>query len=295
MSDKPIVDVNDDTSIIEYANDKVIFGQPKFKSKYFVGKSSLTPFKEMHQYMMELRVKQDAFLHCEWENAKKQLELKIEEEKLKRAEEADVRDELEIAYIKLDLLNIRKDMKKFTDNQKQALREKDDILELIRELNNGPHGKLPDGTTLLEACSDKEKCEELEEEYWTVRLAKQASTEMLAYGKIGTGNIDAIAMLPPKQQKETLELAANFATRYDVGMAQIMDKTVNDLRIGYENKKTSERLEAIGIPNGFEDNNLVKNQVEQNNTLINNKYKEDVKAVEQQPTEATDDSWSLKE
>ena len=49
MSDKPIVDVNDDTSIIEYANDKVIFGQPKFKSKYFVGKSSLTPFKEMHQ------------------------------------------------------------------------------------------------------------------------------------------------------------------------------------------------------------------------------------------------------
>ena len=60
MSEKKI-DVTNETSIINYANDVVHYHQPKFKTKYFVGRSSLTPYKEMHQYMMELRMKQDAF------------------------------------------------------------------------------------------------------------------------------------------------------------------------------------------------------------------------------------------
>jgi len=290
MSDKKI-DVNNDTSIIEYANDVVHYHQPKFKTKYFVGRSSLTPFKEMHQYMMELRTKQDAFLHCEWEEEKKKLEEQIETEKLKKAEAAppEEKDDLEIAYIKLDLLNIRKDMKKFKDNLKRALIEKDDILELIRELDASPQGKLPDGTRLLDIMDDKEKCEELEKEYWTLRLAKQASTEMLAYGKIGTGNIDAIAMLPPPQQKEVLEVAANYATRFDIGMAQIMDKTLNDLRIGYNSDNMKDKMLQIGIADGLEKEDLLKNKVEENNTLINNKYKE------LETTDKKDDSWSLKE
>jgi len=290
MSEKKI-DVNNDTSIIEYANNVVHYHQPKFKTKYFVGRSSLTPFKEMHQYMMELRTKQDAFLHCEWEEEKKKLELKIEEEKLKKAEAAELneRDELEIAYIRLDLLNIRKDMKKFKDNLKRALLEKDDILELIRELDESPRGKLPDGTRILDIMDDKEKCEELEKEYWTLRLAKQASTEMLAYGKVGTGNIDAIAMLEPPQQKEVLEVAANYATRFDIGMAQIMDKTLNDLRIGYNSDNMKDKMLQIGIADGLEKEDLLKNKVEENNTLINNKYKE------LETTDKKDDSWSLKE
>ena len=290
MSEKKI-DVNNDTSIIEYANNVVHYHQPKFKTKYFVGRSSLTPFKEMHQYMMELRTKQDAFLHCEWEEEKKKLELKIEEEKLKKAEAAELneRDELEIAYIRLDLLNIRKDMKKFKDNLKRALLEKDDILELIRELDESARGKLPDGTRILDIMDDKEKCEELEKEYWTLRLAKQASTEMLAYGKVGTGNIDAIAMLEPPQQKEVLEVAANYATRFDIGMAQIMDKTLNDLRIGYNSDNMKEKMLQIGIASGLEKEDLLKNSVQENNTVINNKYKE------LETTDKKDDSWSLKE
>jgi hypothetical protein len=290
MSDKKI-DVNNDTSIIEFANEVVHYHQPKFKTKYFVGRSSLTPFKEMHQYMMELRTKQDAFLHCEWEEEKKKLEEQIEAEKLKKAE-AGGADKLDIAYIRLDLLNIRKDMKKFKDNLNRALIEKDDILQLIRELDESPRGKLPDGTRILDIMDDKEKCEELEKEYWSLRLAKQAATEMLAYGKVGTGNIDAIAMLEPPQQKEVLEIAANYATRFDIGMAQIMDKTVNDLRIGYNSDNMKDKMLQIGIAEGLEREDLLKNKVEENNTLINNKYKELEK-----PNEGNkpDDSWSLKE
>jgi|SRR5210317_682730 hypothetical protein len=280
------IDLTNDTSIIEFANDKVSFHQPKFKTEHFVGGGQMTPFKKMQQYFIELRVKQDAFLQCEFEGAKKELEVEIEEEKLKRAEEKG--DKLEVAYQKLDLLQIRKDLKKFQDNQRQALREKDHLLQLVRELDASPEGTLPDGTKLLDVFGDEEKEEQLEKEYWTMRLAKQASTEMLAYGKVGTGNIDAIAMLPRKMQEETLELATQYSTRFAIGMNKIQDKVVNDLRIGYQDDKTKQRLMQIGIAEGLEDEDLLKNEVGENNSVINNKYKE----IE---TSSQEDGWSLKE
>ena len=45
----------------------------------------------------------------------------------------------------------------------------------------------------------------------------------------------------------------------------------------------------IGIADGLEKEDLLKNKVEENNTLINNKYKE------LETTDKKDDSWSLKE
>ena len=280
------IDLSNDTSIVEFANDKVSYHQPKFKTEYFVGHSQLTPFKQMQQYFIELRVKQDAFLQSEFEGAKKELEVEIEEEKLKRAEEKG--DKLEVAYQKLDLLQIRKDLKKHKDSNRQALKEKDHLLQLIRELDASPEGTLPDGTKLLDVFGNEEKEEQLEKEYWTLRLAKQASTEMLAYGKVGTGNIDAIAMLPREMQEETLELATEYSTRFAIGMNKLQDKVVNNLRIGYQDDKTALRLSQIGISEGLEKEDLLKNEVEENNSVINNKYKEI-----QSPSD--EDGWSLKE
>jgi len=148
------IDLTNDTSIVEFANEKVSYHQPKFKTEHFVGGSQMTPFKKMQQYFIELRVKQDAFLQCEFEGAKKELEVEIEEEKLKRAEEKG--DKLEIAYQKLDLLQIRKDLKKFNDNQRQALKEKDHLLQLVRELDASPQGTLPDGMKLLDVFGNEE-------------------------------------------------------------------------------------------------------------------------------------------
>lgn len=280
------VDMNDDTAIIEYANGEVSHHNPKFKMEHFVGGSMLTPYKRMHQYLVELRTKQDSFLHCEWELKKKEIELLIEEKKYKRAKDSNV-DELEAQYIELDLLNIRKDCKQYRERMKQALREKDDTLELIRELNESPEGKLEDGTPIMDVFGNKELEEKLEKEYWTLRMAKQCATEMLAYGKIGTGNIDAIAMLPPPQQKEILKIATDYTVRFDINMNQLTNQAVSDLRIGYVNEQRQKALKSIGISEGVEDPNLLKNIEENhqpdNNTLINNKYNND----EQSPSQNT--------
>ena len=280
------IDMSNDTAIIEYANGEVSHHNPKFKMEHFVGGSMLTPFKRMHQYLVELRTKQDSFLHCEWELKKKEIELLIEEKKYKRAKDSKV-DELEAQYIELDLLNIRKDCKQYRERMKQALREKDDTLELIRELNESPEGKLEDGTPIMDVFGNKELEEKLEKEYWTLRMAKQCATEMLAYGKIGTGNIDAIAMLPPPQQKEILKIATDYTVRFDINMNQLTNQAVSDLRIGYVNEQRQKALKSIGISQGVEDPNLLKNIEENhqpdNNTLINNKYNND----EQSPSQNT--------
>ena len=280
------IDMSNDTAIIEYANGEVSHHNPKFKMEHFVGGSMLTPFKRMHQYLVELRTKQDSFLHCEWELKKKEIELLIEEKKYKRAKDSKV-DELEAQYIELDLLNIRKDCKQYRERMKQALREKDDTLELIRELNESPEGKLEDGTPIMDVFGNKELEEKLEKEYWTLRMAKQCATEMLAYGKIGTGNIDAIAMLQPPQQKEILKIATDYTVRFDINMNQLTNQAVSDLRIGYVNEQRQKALKSIGISQGVEDPNLLKNIEENhqpdNNTLINNKYNNE----EQSPSQNT--------
>jgi hypothetical protein len=139
---------------------------------------------------------------------------------------------------------------------------------------------LPDGTRLLDVFGNEEKEDQLEREYWINRLAKQASTDLLAYGRIQTGNIDAIAMLPSDMQKKTLQLASDHTARYDVFMKEISQKTINDMRIGYIDPETKRRLDEIKMPVGVTEEDYTKkllqsDNVNENNTVINNKYKEE--------------------
>lgn len=270
-NDDRVIDIDNmtDTDLIEFANNKVDGSVPKFKLKYFVGQSQITPFHHLKQLMLELRIRQDSFLHIEWEIKRKELEELVEREKL-----ANATDEREKKYIEIDLMQIIKDKKRHKEAQEGALREKDRILECIREICNGPQGTLPDGTKLMDVFGNKELEEELERQHWVTRLAKQASMEMLAYGRIGTGNMDAIAMLPPKEIGECLQLTSQYTTRVGTGMGLLTDKAINDMKLGYVDPKSKEQMQHIGISNDFLAENMLENDIDKSNTLINNKYKD---------------------
>jgi hypothetical protein len=45
-----------------------------------------------------------------------------------------------------------------------------------------------------------------EEHYWTVRLAKQAALDIVAYGRVGSGNMEAITQLPEDLRHQALAL-----------------------------------------------------------------------------------------
>ena len=267
--DEVVIEKMTDTELIEFANNEVDSSVPKFKLKHFVGGAQLTPFHNLKQLFLELKIRQDSFLHIEWEIARKKMEEMVEREKL-----ANSTNDIEKQYIEIDLLNIVKDKKRHEDAQVGALKEKDAILELIRELCDGPQGTLPDGTKLMDVFGNKELEEELERQHWVTRLAKQASMEMLAYGKIGTGNMDAIAMLPPKEIAECLQLTSDYTVRVGTGMGLLTDKSVNDLKLGYVSPENKNRMEQMGISKEFIAENMLENDIDKNNTLINNKYKD---------------------
>jgi hypothetical protein len=267
--DEVVIEKMTDTELIEFANNEVDSSVPKFKLKHFVGGAQLTPFHNLKQLFLELKIRQDSFLHIEWEIARKKMEEMVEREKL-----ANSTNDIEKQYIEIDLLNIVKDKKRHEDAQVGALKEKDAILELIRELCDGPQGTLPDGTKLMDVFGNKELEEELERQHWVTRLAKQASMEMLAYGKIGTGNMDAIAMMAPKEIAECLQLTSDYTVRVGTGMGLLTDKSVNDLKLGYVSPENKNRMEQMGISKEFIAENMLENDIDKNNTLINNKYKD---------------------
>jgi hypothetical protein len=82
--------------------------------------------------------------------------------------------------------------------------------------------KLPDGSgrTYMDIMNTAEE-DVYESQYWTNRLAKQAACDMIFYGRINSGNMDAILMLSPEQQSETLALTVNFATKLQAYQGQL--------------------------------------------------------------------------
>jgi len=255
--------------LIEFANDNVDSSVRKFKIKHFVGGSQITPFHHLKQLFLELKIRQDSFLHIQWEIERKKLEELVEREKL-----AHSTNKIERQYIEIDLLNIVKDKKRHEDAIVGALKEKDRILELIKELCEGPQGKLPDGTKLMDIFGNEELEEELEKQHWVTKLAKQASMEMLAYGKIGTGNMDAISMLGPKEIGECLQLTSDYTVRVGTGMGLLTEKSINDLKLGYVSPGNKQKMKHMGISDEFIAENMLENDIDKNNTLINNRYKD---------------------
>ena len=98
--------------------------------------------------------------------------------------------------------------------------------------------------------------------------------EMLAYGKIGTGNMDAIAMMAPKEIDQCLKLTSDYVVRVGTGMGLLTEKSINDLKLGYISPENKEKMEQIGMSKEFISEKMLESDVDKNNTLINNKYKD---------------------
>ena len=57
-------------------------------------------------------------------------------------------------------------------------------------------------------------------------------------------------------------------------MGLLTDKSVNDLKLGYVSPENKNRMEQMGISKEFIAENMLENDIDKNNTLINNKYKD---------------------
>lgn len=199
---------------------------PRFKLKYFVGAAQLTPYGTLKQWFMELRARQETIDSINLKYKKCQLLIKQEEEKL-----AAATSDLQKEFIQLEITDKKNDCVRYERQLRDTSLEKEDILNLIKDFCNSEYGRLPDGTLLLDAFGNKELEEKLEYDYWTVRMGKQAALDVMFYGRVNSGNMDAILMMNEDQQKQVLSLATHHALQIDNGVNLLKEQAYKKLRL----------------------------------------------------------------
>ena len=197
---------------------------------------------------MELRGREDAVEHLEYTVQKQDLEIQIQEES-KEFLTDDKRKQL----VNLNIADMRIDLRKFKRNLKDAYIERQGFIDLINDFLDTDDAKLPDGSNLIDVIGNKDLENKFEHEYWTVRMAKQAMLDMVAYGRLGTGNLDSILMMSPEQQKQVLSLASSYTVFIDKNINQLMSNATtnsfsieeslrNQLKLGEADKPDTEKL-----------------------------------------------------
>lgn len=236
-----------DDRLIDIA-EKVSFALPKYKAENFVGGAQITPYAKLKQWLLELRGREDAVEHLEYVVRKQELQIEIEEESKQY-----ITDPKKKEMVDLNVADMKIDLRKFKRNLKDAYIERQGFVDLIKEFMDSDDAKLPDGTTLMDVIGKKELEDKYEREYWTVRMAKQAMLDMIAYGRVGTGNLDSILMMEPEQQRQVLALASSYTIATDQNLNRLManattnpfsieESLKNQLKLGETNKVSTEKL-----------------------------------------------------
>lgn len=222
--------ITDTSMLSDKQKDLILFstnqewGTPVFKLRHFVGDAQITAYAKMKQFIIELRNREEMVEQMEIDVAKNEALIAIEMDKMNAAQ-----TENEKKYFQIEVDRLINDNNKFKRRLNAAYGERARILEVIQEMYDNGEAYLEDGTEIVSVFGNPDKEEELEAYYWTLRLAKQAALDILSYGHIGTGNMDAISMLSPKQQIDTLELAISYSAQVDSSLTEMSNNAIKGL------------------------------------------------------------------
>ena len=200
---------------------------PKYKMRYFVGQAQITPFSKFRQWLLEIKSKEESIENMEYEIAKYEIEV---DRFARMADEAH--DDLDRRLAEVEKWNATRNLTMSKRRLQDWYLERHQLLDLLKEFTESDEGKLPDGSgrTYWDIINTEAE-DDYEAEYWTNRLAKQAATDMLFYGRIGTGNMDAILIMDPKQQAETLALTMNFSTQIQSYTQRLQSEAEENLKL----------------------------------------------------------------
>ena len=208
---------------------------PKFKLKWFVGQAEHTPYHIVRQYMLELRAREDSLEAQEYELKKAEILLKMGIKDLENES-----DELKKELLTLEVKRMTNAVASTQSRVKDLYIERQSFLDLLNEFLASPQGKTPDGRPLTAILGSDEE-EGYERQYWTVRLARQGAMDLIAFGRIGAGNLDAIMQLEAGQREECMQLAHTVSLAVDKQQMMLRDRAAESLQIS-----DTGRLQYIG-------------------------------------------------
>lgn len=215
-SDRFNSEINSDVSMLSERDKDLIkrslnkeWTNPKFKLRWFVGQAQITPFAKFRQWLLEIKSKEEAIENMEYELSKHDLEI----DRFKRMRDTAT-DDLDRRGAEIELWNLERLRYMSRRRIQDWYLERQHLVDLLKEFLDSDEAKLKDGSgrTYMDIM-DTEEEDRFEAEIWTNRLAKQAACDLIFYGRINSGNMDAILSLSAEQQAETLALGLNFATQ----------------------------------------------------------------------------------
>lgn len=190
---------------------------PRYKMRWFQGQAQISKWAVFRQYLMELRNIEEALELQEYNLEKSEAEIEIYQF---TAEKSPNPGERKLAEV--EIRNLKRKIERNVRMKNDLMLQRHYYLDLINETLDTPEGQVPDGSgrTWLDIVRTDEQ-DVWEREHWTNRLGKQAALDIMFYGRVGVGNMDAILQMPEDQQAETLVLATDYALHLQAYQKQL--------------------------------------------------------------------------
>jgi hypothetical protein len=189
-------------------------GMTDYQCKHFVAKSQITPWKQVRQSLMELEVRYHSYQEIRASLRKSEITRK----KMLRQIEAEA-DPLDKELIQIDLEKLDYDITIYKRKFLQSEVEIKAFIDVIKQY-------VKDEKDLEYYTKDNP---EEERNYWIARMGKQAAMDIIAFGRVGSGNMDSIAMMGEEDQLQALTMAVQYSGLVNAGLHKISNVTQSDI------------------------------------------------------------------
>lgn len=181
-------------------------GMTPYQCANFVARSQLTPWRQVRQSMMELEVRYHAYQEIKTSLRKAEL---IRKKWLR--DQAEATDEIAKEMLQVDIDKNDYDISIYKRKMLQAEREINAFLDVVKY-----YAKTEEDLKYYAEDNPEE-----ERKYWIARMGKQAAIDVISYGRVGSGNMDSIAMMPEEDQVEALAMAMKYSGMVQAGIHNI--------------------------------------------------------------------------
>jgi hypothetical protein len=200
--------------IFELVESHGSWGMSDFQSRYFVVNSQVTNYRRVRQALLEIETRIAAKKQIERSRRKTEVQKQI----LLR-DHANETDDLKRELILVDIEQCDYDISVYDKKYRVCLEELEKFASIVKDI-------VPDVET-LETFKHHNEIEE--RNYWIARMAKQATMDLMTIGRIGSGNLDSIAMMPIEDQQETIKAALKYNGLLTKGISALEKTAVEEL------------------------------------------------------------------
>jgi len=196
-------------AIEAFVESSMDYGMTHEQIKNFVVNSHVTDKRKLRQVLVEVERRNHDRKKCVLDRKRKETEI------ARLQDQVNVTDDpYERRLMELDIEEFELDRNKYN----VTLHQYDNELAAFMDWINKNWGSME------EVEKAAEYTEEDERKYWIARMGKQAAMDVYTTGKIGTGNLDSIAMMREDDQFATLNVAMQYSGLLSAGIAKIQNE-----------------------------------------------------------------------